>query len=50
MEREVQVLIDAGYSDVYIEAVIYGKYKHKHNIKEISNKIKELRDDENEKV
>lgn len=39
MESEIKGLIKSGYSDAYIEAVIYGRYKYKYNMKQINNAI-----------
>jgi len=43
MESEIKRLIESGCSDAYIEAVIYGKYKYRYNMKEINNAIQKER-------
>ncbi len=43
METEIKNLLKLGHSDAYIEAVMYGKYKYKYNMKHINNIIKKYR-------
>lgn len=51
MKNEIKKLVKNGYSDAYIEAVIYGKYKSNFSIKQIdiiiNNIKKEVLNNEN---
>lgn len=44
------LLINAGYSDAYIEAVLYGRYKDKYNMKEINQFIDKAKKEINNEI
>jgi len=43
MESSIRTLIKSGNTDAYIEAVIYGRYKYKYNMKQINCAIQKER-------
>jgi len=49
-EKEIIKLINAGYSDAYIEAVIYGKYKYRHSMEEINQFINKAKEEINNEI
>lgn len=42
----IKKLLNLGYSEAYVEAVAYGKYKYKYSIGYISNCIIEMNNNE----
>jgi len=45
MREEIKKLLEKCHSEAYIEAVIYGKFKNAHGLRDINKVIKEVKEE-----
>jgi len=49
MREEIKKLLEKCHSEAYIEAVMYGKFKSVHGMRDINRIIKEVKEELNKK-